>query len=376
MGISFKVSDVEHVKFPKYEYVSKNGDFISHLEEYKNIKFLKVLQHTSIPRTTKVCRQDNGFVNTVTDAYNYHQNLQLRPDDIWIAIMTQFSIYVNANSEELRSTFVAHEGQKTVTVTQEAFLDTADYSKLALDMMEQLKLHISDPLLADWIVPNFSTTEENDIVIGSAVMMSTLKSYFKYRYQLLCGIPEITLLGTTTDWKNIYDRAKRLRLFGDQCSKWVEILLPILEQFHETSKGNIDVEFWKKICSYYSEGSGSDYVSGWITVFCVFGDKGRWQGEIGTSFERMVCKEGYPRNIPSSWEKQKIVSEYPRIDTDDIPSGYVTMPIIIDDNGMEHKSIMFAGHMLSERLGENSFAPKLTWAIALLDESNVEDYED
>lgn len=59
---------------------------------------------------------NTGLVGTVVEAYNMHQNLQLRPDDIWIAILCQFSAYVNGRAEELRSKFVAHEGQKELIV--------------------------------------------------------------------------------------------------------------------------------------------------------------------------------------------------------------------------------------------------------------------
>jgi hypothetical protein len=56
----------------------------------------------------------NGFVHSVTEAYNNHYHLIIRPDDMWITIVTQFSAYVNAHAEELGDSFVAHEGQKEV----------------------------------------------------------------------------------------------------------------------------------------------------------------------------------------------------------------------------------------------------------------------
>lgn len=58
----------------------------------------------------------NGFVNACMQAYNTHQHLVLRPDDMWIAIMCQFSSFVEANAEGLRGHFVAHEGQKELTI--------------------------------------------------------------------------------------------------------------------------------------------------------------------------------------------------------------------------------------------------------------------
>lgn len=54
----------------------------------------------------------NAFVQAVTQAYNEHHHLAFRPDDVWIAIITQFSSYVNAHAEDLRASFVAQQGRK------------------------------------------------------------------------------------------------------------------------------------------------------------------------------------------------------------------------------------------------------------------------
>jgi hypothetical protein len=35
--------------------------------------------------------QNNGFVNSVMQAYNGHQHLVLRPDDVWIAVLGQLN---------------------------------------------------------------------------------------------------------------------------------------------------------------------------------------------------------------------------------------------------------------------------------------------
>lgn len=59
-------------------------------------------------RTVQV--SDNGFVRAAIDAHNRHMNLIIRPDDVWLAILTQFNTYVNARPEDLRHHFVAHEG--------------------------------------------------------------------------------------------------------------------------------------------------------------------------------------------------------------------------------------------------------------------------
>lgn len=50
------------------------------------------------------------------NAYNYHGDIKITPDDVWMVIMFYFSKYVNDNSEQLRSAFVSHEGKKKLVV--------------------------------------------------------------------------------------------------------------------------------------------------------------------------------------------------------------------------------------------------------------------
>jgi hypothetical protein len=46
---------------------------------------------------------------------------------------------VNGNAEELRASFVKHEGKKDLITFQMATLRTADCGKLAGDMVDELK---------------------------------------------------------------------------------------------------------------------------------------------------------------------------------------------------------------------------------------------
>ena len=45
--------------------------------------------------TEKICERSSGLVHTLEAAYSNHRHLVLRPDDVWHAILAQFSIYVN-----------------------------------------------------------------------------------------------------------------------------------------------------------------------------------------------------------------------------------------------------------------------------------------
>eukprot|EP00971_Amphidinium_carterae_P027835 548725-Amphidinium_carterae.1 len=65
----------------------------------------KMLKQSKVKDGTMTIGACWGLVSTIVDAYNNHHELVLRPDDLWQAIVTQFSFYVNANGEALRDRF-------------------------------------------------------------------------------------------------------------------------------------------------------------------------------------------------------------------------------------------------------------------------------
>ncbi|CAL8075320.1 unnamed protein product [Orchesella dallaii] len=91
---------------------------------------------------------------------------------------------------------------------------------------------------------------------------------------MLCGIPWITLDGTTQDWQNILGRLEKLKEYD--LLPWYELLHPIIKTFVAAKKGKNSPKFWRAIVDRYA-GSGFDYISGWITAFCVFDSDGNWQ---------------------------------------------------------------------------------------------------
>jgi hypothetical protein len=64
----------------------------------------------------------------------------LRPDDVWLAVTTQFSFYVGGHAEALRKQFVAHEGKVELVLENAApspeSLDVTYMARCLTYMME------------------------------------------------------------------------------------------------------------------------------------------------------------------------------------------------------------------------------------------------
>lgn len=107
---------------------------------------------------------------------------------------------------------------------------------------------------------------------------------------------------------------------------WKEILTPVLEKLAAAAAGELDTEWWQKICTRVSMGSGPRYLSGWLNAFMFF-RKGR-----------RAVKMKYP------WDKGvEEVSPYGYINTDSVPQGVVEVPIQVDDNGDVFDATLYAG---------------------------------
>jgi len=272
----------------------------------------------------------NGLVNTCIKAYSSHHNLKLRPEDFWIAILTQFNFYVNAHAEELRSSFVAHEGKKELVVRVEAANDSsADYSFSAQQIVKLIEENVVDPTLRGWIMPNFSTTTTNDKVTASIAMMATLQAYFSYSCMMICGLPSVTLDGEKSDYEKLLQKLDKLCEYGQETTDFANLLRPIVKRliqtFDDPEDSTVPQNFWNRIYSRRSMASGPSTYTGWINAFCFWDSKGK----------------RISRPSPEALELDGV--RYHAVSGNEVPSGYLTVPAKIIDNGREYQAELFAG---------------------------------
>lgn len=106
------------------------------------------------------------------------------------------------------------------------------------------------------------------------------------------------------------------------------MLRPILEYFLRSFKGPASPavkDFWGKIARYQSGGSGPTYFLAWITAFCFWDEKGQ-------NLSRLPDRRGCALNGVL----------YHRVANEQIPSGYVSAPVTLSDNGKIHHAKMLA----------------------------------
>lgn len=325
-SVTFKLADT-HPSGKPVEYRLQDALKGDHVGEFKNGKLLTCTS----PKNTICARLNNSLVGAIFDAYSRHYNLVLRPDDIWLTIIIAFADYIDNHAEEMREAFVTHNGQKQLTVFADSGERTVNnWSKIISQFSDEINKNTVNSV-RDWIEPKFSTTTENDSLIGRVALMGAMKNYFTYHCCIECGIPGVTLMGTLDDWKLLRSKIGKLAEYGKETNQeslvwWHQVLVPVLDEFVNSYEGNVNVKFWQSCVNYIGGGSGPSYLTGWVLAFSPF-KKGKWR-----------------INSPD-----KIINnKYGKVQTGDfVTSSTVVVPLTVNDNGYEYNAIFYAGGIVN-----------------------------
>lgn len=217
-------------------------------------------------------------------AHNYHYPLVLDPDSIWLTIAQGLANHITENGERLRRRFVAHDGKKKIIIHRDSFSRGSPdndwpgaFAEFSAAIKESIGEHNHSMIVAD-----FSTTGPVERAASEVVLMDAMKSYFRYGVMTCCGIPTITLDGTVQDWERILDKVNQWEVAGPPppglgtldamvtpdlgLEWWTDHLKPILRQFIEAAKGNVDRDWWNNIFNQFG-GSGPPTMTGWLGNF-------------------------------------------------------------------------------------------------------------
>ncbi len=277
MPITFAVNNVEPEFLDKHQAASTAVDVVKnarkdpiYIGEFLASSFGN--RPDSPPRADTngraVTPSVNGLIHTVITAYNKHHHLSIRPDDIWLCILSQLSYFVTAHAEEMRHLFVSHDGKKQLEVVRDGSRFRDDWDGIIDEFNEQMKKHLKDADIQDWLTPAFTTTTATDVVAARISVMAIMAKYFDYAFRATCGLPSVTLEGERQDWVELKRKAERLTAFGmEELTRWHTVLTPIFDNCIGVFDGRIDVDgFWRRMAHYDDRMSGGPFVSGWIGV--------------------------------------------------------------------------------------------------------------
>jgi hypothetical protein len=225
-----------------------------------------------------LCYKYTSFFDGLYFAYAHHRPFTLSPDMIWLLISQGFSNHVLNNAEQLRSLFVKGSGKTELTVVNNK-IDLNDPKSPWEEVFPEIGKQIAESTggeLTNTITANFTTTTPITKVASQITLMKAMNAYFNYNVMMVgCGIPSITLQGTTKDWENLLAKTEALRKY--KLDWWVDELEPELKQFIAASKGKIDKDFWKAIYKYHTPDRcmAPTTIDGWIVKFYPYNKFGK-----------------------------------------------------------------------------------------------------
>jgi hypothetical protein len=339
--------------------LSESIDKLSIYEKKTDKILLKTEYETNDDSFVFGPRLRNGLIGTILTAYSHHIPLKLRPDDLWIAIMIAFGLYVTKHAEEMRHIFVDHEGKKQLIVraTDEGFpfnVPKELWEKCIDRMCDQIKLNTKDDIV-QWTKPDFSTTTQTDIVVSNLIMMATTKEYFDFNFQFDCGLSKITLDGTLDDWIKLKEKANGLYKFNiKDLNSWADLLIIVLDQFIQLYKcmaGNetldkVNEDFWQRICTFEYRGSGDqETYRGWFLVFTPFNGAGKY--------------------ILRDADLIKKDNIYAIIDDDNIVSCSIDVKVLVENMFEQQFDCVFYTGLIASRYEDNSLSPASGYVMFL-----------
>lgn len=343
MPVTFTVANnaARRWQFPKATTAEQLFEGVSYKDYNRSKRIIQSSFDQQMLHDQHISSCKNSLVESVHFAYSNHHHLILRPEDVWLTILSQLAFFINAHADELQSFMVSHRGQEQLEVISNASsTEDADFGAMVVHMTELMKKRIVDPELQSWILPDFSTTTVSDHVVAATLMMGGFQKYFSYRMTLRCGIPSVTLLGEKEDWEQLLHKLDRVPQLGIEPIKFATLVRPVLEGFIASFKDPTSsevVSFWSK-CTHETGGSGPHYLSGWITAFCFWNEEGQSLYH-GHPTDRTSWRESADYQMGCELDG----TLFHRVDTNDIPCGMVSVPVKLNDNTNIYNVNIMAG---------------------------------
>lgn len=294
--VTFHVEDLAKMEsmFFKQSCGAVAGNMVRQYSYYKNVPGNREddgIVYVNFQTDSIASYDNNSFAKGMMNAFANHWPVVLSPDVIWLLISQSFADYVNKYPKKVGKLIVDYDGMMKLTALTSQDLMQESSLQLWEEVLDQFTKQIADNTkngLAQVLDASFSTTGPTERLVSRMTLMSAVKPYFNYEViYLVCGIPDITLTGTSDDWRQVRQKAASLRGYG--IDWWIDELDPILEQFIKASEGQADTGFWQDMVMkkrpgqirYAScDGSETSEFDGWFLKFYPYDQKGRTPSQV------------------------------------------------------------------------------------------------
>ena len=236
------------------------------------------IEKTSQLPDTFVSYGEHSFLKGILKAYQEDRPIVISPDIIWLLISQGFSRHITNNAEEFRKDFVNFDGKKELVVEVKDITlgnPNNNWEQIFPQFSKQIADNTSNELV-DILTADFSTTTPTTKIASQITIMEFFKVYFNYKVVMAgCGIPKITIEGTTEDWEKVLQKTQYISKY--KLEWWTSELEPILKQIINATKGDFKKKFWMNMVKTHTKKSYGSNTSldGWIIKFFPYTEAGQ-----------------------------------------------------------------------------------------------------
>jgi len=220
----------------------------------------------------------HSFLYGLYLAYSEHRPFTLSPDMLWLLVLQGISNHVNYSHENGNNLFPQLTEKKNIVIHNDKIIlgdPKSPWHETTEEFSNQIEKIVGSEIVSE-LRADFSTTTLASKVVSEITIMDTFKAYFNYIvHGAICGIPELKLEGSVSDWNRVLQKLEVLKKYD--LKWWYNDLKPIITKIKNTAEEIIDNEFWMHIFKVHTveEYGEPKSIDGWITKFFPFTDTGK-----------------------------------------------------------------------------------------------------
>eukprot|EP01124_Arcella_intermedia_P031308 TRINITY_DN703_c0_g1_i3.p1 TRINITY_DN703_c0_g1~~TRINITY_DN703_c0_g1_i3.p1 ORF type:complete len:358 (-),score=100.17 TRINITY_DN703_c0_g1_i3:48-1121(-) len=259
---------------PSQKVLTPPNNFLSAPEVWNSTGLVSTIQGCDLNgnQFLKGDAKQNTLLACIDLAFNEHRPLALTPDDFFFPLAQSAALHIDKLLREKKTVLgLTPQTQKVkLIVRRDDFsLERSDnpWDQIFEDFGNQIEGYIGSDNY-HLLRGDFSTSGAFQNAAYDVNLMDACKSYYDYHNMFGCGIPQINLIGSSQDWKNL--KTKSLAICDlVPVPGWKEALDDILTKIIHSYDNPNDQESCKFWCNMYRKGhhSGGNHIDGWINLF-------------------------------------------------------------------------------------------------------------
>ncbi len=245
----------------------------SYIQKASGCQEIAYRSHSTI--YTPYGRYNNGgsiLLNVGLECFAEHNNFTITPDSIWSLIGDTVAKTVSLYPDKYSHLLMHGKwdgSKKEIEVRNDSQTLNGEW-KTSIELFREKLIELVPEKTVETLTPQFSTSGEMENLSKLLTLMDAGSSYYTYVVSTRCGVPQIKLEGTPSDWMKIYNLLDWVAVNIEDLKLYATYLQGHVMKIVQTiTTKEIDYRFWGDCIKYNNnQGSGSGpTLNGWLNTF-------------------------------------------------------------------------------------------------------------